>query len=116
MASGCLSRAAGDRCGAAVTRERGGVAEAPNVAGVGDQRGGDLVAGPEQVGDRVAVLFEQGGDLGLEVGDATVEVFDVARELADAGGGDALGQPVTELQALELAQNGRPMNVNDLRL
>src|SRR5919197_262847 len=50
--------------------EGGGVAEAAHVAGVRDQGGGDLVAGAEEVGDGVAVLFEQRCDLGVEVCDA----------------------------------------------
>jgi hypothetical protein len=37
-----------------------------------------------EVGDRVAVLGEQLGDLRVEAGDALVEVFDVASEIADA--------------------------------
>ena len=70
VAPGGLAGAAGDRRGAAEAREGGGVFEAADVAGLGDQRGGDLVAGAEQVGDRVAVLVEQRGDLGVELGDA----------------------------------------------
>ena len=81
-----LAGAAGDWCGAAKAGEGGGVAEAADVAGVGDHGGGDLRAGAMQVGDRVAVLGEQLGDLGVEGGDALVEVFDVAGEVADAVG------------------------------
>jgi hypothetical protein len=92
VASGGLPGAAGDRGGAAVARERGLALEAAHVAGLGDQGGGDLVAGAEQVGDGVAVLIKQLGDLDLELGDAGVEVFDVARELADGAGGDPLDQ------------------------
>ena len=64
VAAGGLAGAAGDRRGAAEACERGGVVEAANVAGLGDQRGGDLGAGAEQIGDRVAVLGQQRGDLG----------------------------------------------------
>jgi hypothetical protein len=71
---------------------------------VSDQRGGDLVAGAEEVGDGVAVLFEQGSDLGVDVVDALVERVDVSGELADDGGGDGVGQAVAEADALELAQ------------
>src|SRR5213592_1993708 len=104
VAAGGLARPAGDRCGAAEAGEGGGIAEAANVAGVRDQTGGDLVAGAAEVGDRVAVLFEQLGDLGVEIADALVERVDVAGELADAARGDLFGQAVTEADALELAQ------------
>src|ERR1700754_563870 len=80
-----LAGAAGDRRDTAGACEGGGVFEAADVAGVRDQRGGGLVAGAEQVLDGVAVLMEQHGDLGLELCDPAVEVFDVARELADGG-------------------------------
>src|SRR5262245_50268637 len=78
VAAGCFAGAAGDGCGAAEAGEGGGVAEAADVAGVRDHAGGDLSAGAVQVVERVAVLGEQCGDLGVELCDALVEVFDVA--------------------------------------
>jgi hypothetical protein len=56
VAAGCLARAAGDWCGAAEASEGSAVAEAADVAGVGDHRGRDLRAGTVQIGDWVAVL------------------------------------------------------------
>ena len=96
-----LARAAGDWCGAAEAGERGAVAEAADVAGVGDDRGGYLRAGAVEVGDRVAVFGEELGDLGVEGGDALVEVVDVAGEIADAAGRDLLDQAVAEADSLE---------------
>ena len=66
---------------------------------MGDQRGGGLVAGAEQVGDGVSVFFEQRGDLGVEIGDALVERVAVAGQFADDAGGDRGGQAVAEADA-----------------
>jgi hypothetical protein len=65
---------------------------------------GDLRAGAVQVGDRIAVLFEQERELGVERGDALVAVLDVAREVADAAGRDLFDQPVAETDSPETAQ------------
>jgi hypothetical protein len=83
---------------------------------VRDQRGGDLVAGTQQIGDGVAVFLEQRGDLGVEVCDALVERVDVARQLADDAGGDGVGQAVAEADALELAQLALALAAQRLRL
>ena len=91
-------------------------AKAADIAGVGDQGGGDLVAGAEQVGDRVAVLFEQGGDLGVEIADALAERVDVAGELADDAGGDGVGERVAEADAPEPAQLALTLAAHRLRL
>ena len=48
----------------------------------------DLRPGAVQVGDWVAVLGEQLRDLGVERGDALIEVLDVAGEVADAAARD----------------------------
>ena len=109
-----VAGAAGDRRGAAVARERGGVLDAAHVAGLGDQRGGDLVAGSEQVADGVAVRFEQRGDLGLELVDAAVEVFDVAGELADGGRRDALSESIAKRTRLRRCSTRWRSRVDDL--
>jgi hypothetical protein len=80
---------------------------------VRDQRGSDLVARAEQIVDRVAVLIKQRGDLGLELGDPAVEVFDVAGKLADGCRGDAFGQAIAEADALEPAQLALAIEVHD---
>lgn len=43
------------------------------------------------------------------------EVLDVARELADPAGGDLVREPVTEAQALELAQLAQSVDADDPR-
>jgi hypothetical protein len=63
---------------------------------VGDHGGGDLRSGAVQVADWVAVLLEELRDLGVEGGDALVEVLDVAGEVADAARSDLLDEAVTE--------------------
>ena len=62
-----------------------------------------LLPTPMEVFERVVVLVEQLGDLGVEGGDALVEVVDVAGELADAACGGALNEAVAEIDALELS-------------
>jgi hypothetical protein len=74
-----------------------------------DQGRRDLLAGAVEVVDGIAVLGEQRAELRLEVGDAGVELLDVARELADATRGSPFGQAVAELEPLETAQHLRPV-------
>jgi hypothetical protein len=83
---------------------------------VGDHRRCDLRAGAVQIRDWVAVLGEQPRDLGLEGGDALVEVFDVAGEVADAAGRDLLDEAVTEADPLQPSQLALPGEVDDPRL
>jgi hypothetical protein len=86
-----LSGAAGDGSCAAEAGEGAGVAKAPDVSGLGDDRGSEVRAGAVKVSERVVVLDEQLGDLAVEVGDARVEVRDVSGELAYAACGGARG-------------------------
>ncbi|MGZ6670368.1 MAG: hypothetical protein ACXVH3_37600 [Solirubrobacteraceae bacterium] len=51
-----------------------------------------------------SVVGEQVSDLGVQGGDAMVEIVDVAGQFADAARGDSLGQSVAERDALELSQ------------
>ena len=83
---------------------------------MGDQGGGDLIAGAEKIRDRVAMLGEQFSDPVLEPGDALVEVLDVAGEFADAPGGDLLGQSVTKGDAAQPFERGRAVATKDLGL
>jgi hypothetical protein len=104
VVAGGLAGAAGDRGDAAEAGEGGAAAEAADIGGVGDQRDGDGGAGAGEVGDRVAVLGEERGQLGVELGDSPVELLDLERELADAAAGGLRGQPVAEVDPLQLAQ------------
>ena len=72
MAIGGLPRAAADRCRAAEAGDRAGVSEPPDVAGLGDDCGGEVRAGAVEVGEWVLVFCEQLGDLSVEISDAGI--------------------------------------------
>jgi hypothetical protein len=114
MALGGLAGTAGNRSGAAEACEGGRAAEATDIAGVGDNGGGDGGAGSGEIGDGVAVLVEQLREFGVERGDAAVELFDLARQFADAARRCFGGEAVSEGDPLEPSQGLLAMCVDDL--
>lgn len=75
-----------------------------DVAGLGDDRRGQIAADPVDLLEWIAVIGEQLGDLGVEGCDALVEVLDVAGKFADAARGGALRKAVAEMDPGEVAQ------------
>jgi len=88
------------RAKAAASRKR------RTFAGVRDHRRGDLRPGAVKLGDWVAVLGEQLRDLGVEGGDALVEVLDITHEVAVAAGRDLLDEPSPKLMRVGAARAG----------
>jgi hypothetical protein len=82
--------------------EGAGVAEAADVTGLGDDRGGEVGAGAVEVLERVADVGQEVGDLDVQGVDAVVEIVDVCGELTDAARGGALREAVAELMRLSL--------------
>src|SRR5262249_22256958 len=112
----CLSRATRNGRRATEARKRSGVAKAAHVAGLGDDRGGEVRAGSVKIPERIAVLGEQLCDLPVELDDAGVEILDVASELADAAGCRARGKAFAQLQALELLELALAVTADDAAL